>query len=195
MINSANRGGPALISPGTGCSPPANGQAGLAATAEPAIAGLPRASINLPATPGQLAEARRFVASFVADPVLAADAVLCLSEVATNAVIHSNSREAGGRFTVSAERYSDGHLRVEVQDEGGRWIKRAKPGGQQHLGLMVVGSLASAWGIEGDGFRHRTVWFELHLPPGRSHDNLLSEPAAADSPRSGISAFPANVAC
>lgn len=194
MINSADWGGPALISPNTERPPPANGQTGLAATAEPAIAGLLRASINLPATPGQVAEARRFVASFVADPVLADDAVLCLSEVATNAVIHSNSRDAGGRFTVSAERYSDGRLRVEVQDQGGRWIERAKPEGQQHLGLLVVGRLASAWGIEGDGFRHRMVWFELHLAPGRSHDNLLSEPAAADSPRSNMFASATRVA-
>jgi anti-sigma regulatory factor (Ser/Thr protein kinase) len=165
MINSANRDGAALIPPDTGCSPPANGQGGLAATAEPAIAGMLRASINLPATPSQLPEARRFVASFVADPVLADDAVLCLSEVATNAVIHSNSRHAAGQFTVSAERCGDGHLRIEVEDQGGRWMERAKAEGQQHRGLMIVSRLASAWGIEGDGCRRRKVWFELRPVP------------------------------
>jgi two-component sensor histidine kinase len=87
--------------------------------------------------------------------------VLCLSEVATNAVVHSNSRGAGGRFTVSAQLHGDGALRIEVEDQGGRWVERAKPEGQRHLGLMIVRELASAWGVEGDGLDCRRVWFEL----------------------------------
>ena len=132
---------------------------------------LPRHSITFPATASHIAEARRFVASFAAEPALAADAALCLSEVATNAVIHSNSGKVGGRFTVSAERYGDGRLRIEVEDQGGRWMKRAKAEGQ-HLGLTIVSRLASAWGIEGGGSRRRTVWFELRPV-------LVSPPSAA----------------
>lgn len=145
--------------------PPANGRAGLHATAAPAIAGPLRSSITLPATASHIAETRRFIAGLVADQTLAADAVLCLSEVATNAVIHSNSRKAGGRFSVRAEQYSDGLVRIEVEDEGGRWIERPKAEGQQHLGLEVVSQLASAWGVQGDGLRSRTVWFELRPGP------------------------------
>ena len=71
------------------------------------------------------------------------------------------------RFTVSAERDRDGHLRVEVQDEGGRWMERAKAEGQ-HLGLLIVSQLSSAWGIESDGYHRRTVWFELCPVPASS---------------------------
>lgn len=160
MINSASWSAPEPTRTTTGWPPPANGQARLPATASPAMARPLRSSITLPATEGQVIKARKFVATFVDDPTLAADAVLCLSEVATNAVIHSNSRHVGGQFTVSAERYRDGHLRVEVQDEGGRWMERAKAEGQ-HLGLLLVRRLSSAWGIESDGYYRRTVWFEL----------------------------------
>lgn len=120
-----------------------------------------RAMVTLPAKPDQLAEARRFVADFVGRATLAADAVLCLSEVATNAVVHSNSRRAGGWFIVSAELHGDGCLHVEVEDQGGRWLERAKPEGQRHLGLTIVRELASAWGIDSDGSDYRCVWFEL----------------------------------
>jgi serine/threonine-protein kinase RsbW len=179
MIKSADLGGPGLIQPITERPPSASGQTGLAAIAEPAAAGLPHSGIiNLPATPSQVAEARRFAASFLADPALAADAMLCLSEVAANAVIHSDSRYPGGRFTVSVERHSEGHIRIEVHDEGGRWIERAKPEGQRHLGLRIVGRLASAWGIEGDGSRHRTVWFELR-PAAAAEDSLRGDMSAA----------------
>jgi anti-sigma regulatory factor (Ser/Thr protein kinase) len=165
MINSANWSDLAPIRTNTERPPPATGQVGLPATAAPAIASPLRSSITLPATASQVAEGRRFVASFVADPTLAVDAALCLSEVATNAVIHSNSRHAAGQFTVSAERCGDGHLRIEVEDQGGRWMERAKAEGQQHRGLMIVSRLASAWGIEGDGCRRRKVWFELRPVP------------------------------
>jgi anti-sigma regulatory factor (Ser/Thr protein kinase) len=120
-----------------------------------------RSRITLPATADHIAKARRFVAGFVGDATVVADAVLCLSEVATNAVMHSNSRSTGRLFTVSAELHDDGCVRIEVEDEGGRWIVRPKPEGQSHLGLMIVRELASAWGIEGDGSDRRVVWFEL----------------------------------
>jgi serine/threonine-protein kinase RsbW len=123
-----------------------------------------RSSITLPAIAGQIGTARQFVARLIDDPALASDAVLCLSEVATNAIVHSNSRRPGGQFTVSAERYGDGRIRVEVEDGGGRWMERVKAEGQ-HLGLMIVSQLAAAWGSQSDG-HGRTVWFELGPVPG-----------------------------
>jgi anti-sigma regulatory factor (Ser/Thr protein kinase) len=104
------------------------------------------------------------VARFVDDPTLVGDAVLCVSELAANAVTHSNSRFVGGRFTVGAERYSDGRFRIKVLDQGGRWIERAKAE-HEHLGLMIVSRLASAWGIHDAGPYGRTTWFELRPAP------------------------------
>ena len=159
MIYSARRGDPppmrAKPEP-----PPADGHAELPITAAPVLAAPLCASLNLPATAPNVARARRFVASFVDDPTLVGDAVLCVSELAANAVMHSNSRFAGGRFTVAGECYSDGCFRIKVLDEGGRWIERSKAR-HEHLGLMIVSRLASAWGIHDNGRHGRTVWFEL----------------------------------
>ena len=161
MINPARQGHPPTVRADPEHSPSADVYANLPPTAAPAPFDPLRCSITLPATLGEVAEARRFVASFVNDPTLVNDAVLCVSELAANAVIHSNSRFPGGRFAVAAERYSDGRFRIEVIDQGGRWIERAKEGREQ-LGLMIVSRLATAWGMDGDGLYSRTVWFELH---------------------------------
>jgi serine/threonine-protein kinase RsbW len=140
---------------------PVNEAAVLAAATAPAIATPLRSSVRFPATASQVTRARGFLASFLADSPVADDAVLCLSEVATNSVLHSNSHFEGGRFTVSVERYDDGHVRVEVQDQGGPWIERTKPEGQLSLGLRIVGQLTSEWGIKDASDSARTVWFEV----------------------------------
>ena len=120
-----------------------------------------RSSISFPATASQVTWARQFLENLLNDSPLAADAVLCLSEVATNSVLHSNSRCEGGRFTVNVERYDEGHVRVEIEDQGGPWIQRTKPEGQQSLGLRIVGQLAREWGIKEASGSTRTVWFEV----------------------------------
>jgi anti-sigma regulatory factor (Ser/Thr protein kinase) len=120
-----------------------------------------RSSISFPATAGQVTWARQFLENLLTDSPLAADAVLCLSEVASNSVTHSNSRSEGGRFTVNVERYDNGHVRVEVEDQGGPWIQRTKPEGQRSLGLRIVGQLAREWGIKDVSDSARTVWFEV----------------------------------
>jgi anti-sigma regulatory factor (Ser/Thr protein kinase) len=120
-----------------------------------------RSSISFPATASQITSARQFLQGFLSDSPLAADAVLCLSEVATNSVIHSKSRCDGGRFTINVERYDNNHVRVEVKDHGGPWIQRTKPEGQLSLGLRIVGRLARDWGITNTNDSARTVWFEV----------------------------------
>ncbi len=120
-----------------------------------------RSSISFPATASQVTWARQYLDILLTDSPLATDAVLCLSEVATNSVLHSNSRCEGGRFTVNVERYDEGHVRVEIEDQGGPWIQRTKPEGQQSLGLRIVGQLAREWGIKVASDSARTVWFEV----------------------------------
>ena len=111
-----------------------------------------------PARADQAREARNFLSAILNGSPAANDAILCLSELATNATLHSRSR-SGGHFTVRAEIHGS-RLRVEVQDEGGAWT-RPTPGDEQHgHGLHIVSQLAHAWGITGDSDTGWTVWFE-----------------------------------
>jgi serine/threonine-protein kinase RsbW len=111
------------------------------------------------ATPANVGEARRFLAQILDGRPAADDAILCLSELATNATVHSHSRHPGGHFTVRAEIHA-GRLRIEVHDQGGPWT-RPMPGDVQHgHGLHIVSQLAHAWGITGDSDTGWTVWFE-----------------------------------
>ena len=59
-------------------------------------------SRTFPATPEQAGEARRFLAAILDDHP-ADDAILCLSELVTNATIHSPSAQRGGCLTVRVQ--------------------------------------------------------------------------------------------
>lgn len=111
------------------------------------------------ATPSQVSCARRFLAELLGSSPLLDDAVLCLSELATNAVRHSASRQPGGRFLVRATA-GPVSVRVEVTDAGGRWDGRPDHAGRSGRGLAIVAALAAGWGITGDDSA-RTVWFEI----------------------------------
>jgi anti-sigma regulatory factor (Ser/Thr protein kinase) len=111
-----------------------------------------------PGTADQVSAARRFLAALIDGFPAADDALLCLSEVVTNAIQHSHSARPGGRFTVRAA-YAPGHLRVEVEDGGGPWQPHQHHHDHGGRGLAILSALAR-WAItERDG--HRAVWFEL----------------------------------
>ncbi len=112
----------------------------------------------------QVGAARAFLSAILAGCPAAEDAVLCLSELCTNAIVHSRSRAPGGSFTVRVQ--LDGHrLQVEVGDQGGPWHSpgRASADEQNGRGLLIVGQLASRWGCEGHSRSGWTVWFESDL--------------------------------
>jgi hypothetical protein len=114
---------------------------------------------DFPGTPEQAGKARRFLATVLGNRPAADDAILCLSELASNACLHSRSRRPGGRFTVRAA-LNARDLRVEVRDDGGPWVWSAQPD-EHGRGLLIVASLARAWGRSGGSERGWTVWFEM----------------------------------
>jgi serine/threonine-protein kinase RsbW len=117
-------------------------------------------SRTFPAAAAQIGEARRFLAGILDDLPAADDAVLCLSELATNATVHSRSRD-GGHFTVLVERH-DQRLRVAVRDQGGPWSQpSAAPDDHHGRGLLIVSRLATTWGRDGHPANGWTVWFEI----------------------------------
>jgi anti-sigma regulatory factor (Ser/Thr protein kinase) len=90
---------------------------------------------------------------------VADDAVLLVSEIATNAVLHSNSRRPCGTFILRMEVRND-YVWVEVEDEGGNWEpKDGRTDGRGH-GLNLVGEMADEWAIDGNE-KCRVVSFRL----------------------------------
>ncbi len=137
---------------------------------EPTTSPLIAWSRTFPATAAQVGEARQFLSAILDGAADADDAVLCVSELATNATLHSRSREPGGKFTLRVERGED-RLRVEVRDDGGAWTWPPPDSAGVHgRGLLIISELASAWGRAGDAVTGWTVWFELECPslPRRS---------------------------
>ena len=128
--------------------------ANLPAAAAPAVI-----AQVFPGEAGQVRAARRFVAGVLNGCPATDDALVCVSELATNAVLHSRSGRPGGRFTVCA-RMRAASVRVAVADEGGPWGQQQNGDGQGGRGLLIVSELASRWGRE-DGAAGRTVWFEI----------------------------------
>src|SRR5262249_42658787 len=76
---------------------------------------------------------------------MADEVILCVSELAANAALHSRSGLPGGTFTVRARINPGDHAQIEVEDQGGPWT----PGGSDsegHHGLAIVRALATDWG-------------------------------------------------
>lgn len=92
-------------------------------------------------------------------------AVLLLSELVTNAVVHSNSgRRPGGQVTVFLAA-GDGAAYCEVIDDGSATsvptvqdLSEEDAGGR---GLWMVNAIADAWGFHHDDEVGNAVWFRM----------------------------------
>jgi anti-sigma regulatory factor (Ser/Thr protein kinase) len=117
------------------------------------------------AQPMQIAHARRFIAGVLSGFGAAEDIVLCVCELASNAVLHSCSREPGGQFTVRVSVSPGGRIRAEVVDRGGPWKPEPALDEEHGRGLLIVAALATRWGVTGSE-AGRSAWLELDPPPG-----------------------------
>lgn len=104
----------------------------------------------------QMSSVRADLRALLRECPVADDVVLCASELAANAALHSRSCLPGGTFTVRTAIIKDAYVCIQVQDGGGHWT--AVTGDQigRH-GLDIVRALASEWGIDGN-LTTRTVW-------------------------------------
>ncbi|MEU6350058.1 ATP-binding protein [Streptomyces sp. NPDC047072] len=125
---------------------------------------LRRNSFRLPRHPASVGLARRRVRDHLADwghgpddPALA-DAVLLVSELATNVVRHGPLLER--EFEVAVTALADGSCLIEVSDEG-RLEPRLRVVGdleETGRGLHLVENIAAAWGVWSRGIHGKTVW-------------------------------------
>lgn len=121
---------------------------------------------TFPALPAQVRQARKFVSGVLDGCPAADDAVLAVSEYATNSVLHSASAKAGGTFAVHVEIWMGAYVCIEVTDDGGPWQDHANHDGQPH-GLAIVAALAADTGRDGDPSSGWVVWARLDWP---THD-------------------------
>jgi serine/threonine-protein kinase RsbW len=104
----------------------------------------------LPGTPQSVSAARQITRELLGDAHPAIEtAMLLISELVTNAVLHSRSGEPGGRVTVVLCTGPAGIL-IQVSDGGGPSEPRiaAVPadGAEHGYGLLLVDALAERWG-------------------------------------------------
>jgi transcriptional regulator with XRE-family HTH domain/anti-sigma regulatory factor (Ser/Thr protein kinase) len=134
------------------------------------------------ATPDQVREARQFLTGILDGGPATDDAVLCLSEIVSNACLHSDSHEPGGKYTVRVQ-LNDGTLKVEVSDSGGPWTWHDYPDEQHGRGLLIVAQLAQAWGRTGDAASGWTVWYEMARPLSQQAQPITADRAESENRR------------
>lgn len=89
------------------------------------------------------------------------DVQYCVSELATNALIHGSS--AAG-FSVRLN-ISDDLIRIEVGDPSAELPRIGAPGCESDggRGLLLVASFADVWGVESHPRGGKTVWTEFKV--------------------------------
>src|SRR5215471_9099432 len=112
--------------------------------------------------PEHVRQARADARDQLAGCPAADEVILCLSELAANAVLHSNSGRPGGTFTVRIGSRPGAYVRIEVDDGGGPWLAPAPDPGSGR-GLDIIGALAAEWGIATRP-AGRTVWARFDWP-------------------------------
>jgi serine/threonine-protein kinase RsbW len=117
---------------------------------------------TFPGRPDEVSQARALLGRVLAGCPMFDDLVLISSELAANAVQHSNSARPGGEFTVRVEAREGHYVWIEVEDQGGRWAGASRSD-QRGRGLAIVAQLADYWDVRGDDTA-RTVCARLDWP-------------------------------
>ncbi|MEO3809292.1 ATP-binding protein [Sphaerisporangium sp. B11E5] len=138
-------------------------------------------AVELPGRAESVAAARVFVRETLGERHPAVDDVtLLVSELVTNGVVHSKSRDGGTVTVMIVDRV--GHVHIEVTDEGGETAPeiRDNPLGEGGRGLLLVELIAHRWGFSRD-WSWQSVWCEVRYgSPAR--DVVLPGDSAAVRP-------------
>ncbi|MFF4603748.1 SpoIIE family protein phosphatase [Streptomyces sp. NPDC001339] len=136
------------------------------------------------AEPQRIAEARRQIRDVLhdwADPDQVDSAVLMVSEMVTNVLMHTD----GDALLVAEISGARGarRIRVDVSDSSDELPHRRSPGelASSGRGLVLLELLAGAWGVDprGDG---KSTWFELYEDAGDAAGPLSPESGPEPDP-------------
>jgi serine/threonine-protein kinase RsbW len=131
-------------------------------TPAPKALALRTSAITYPGSIERISAVRADLRPLLRDCPVADEVILCASELAANAAIHSRSRLPVGTFTVLATISPGDHAQIEVEDDGGSWASGGRDSTGHH-GLDIVRALATHWDIEGD-HTARTIWARFDWP-------------------------------
>ncbi|MEV2216175.1 ATP-binding protein [Streptomyces sp. NPDC050997] len=132
---------------------------------------LRRNSFRLPRHPASVGLARRRVRDHLTDwghgpdDEALADAVLLVSELATNVIRHGPFQER--EFEVAVTALADGSALIEVSDDGGPEprLRAVDESAEAGRGLHVVENVSAAWGVWSRGRHGKTVWALVQATP------------------------------
>lgn len=131
-------------------------------TQTPAHRGTRTLDRSYPGAAEHIQRVRRDVAALLGNCPIADDVLLVVSELATNATVHSLSGSQGGLFSIRVTVCAGDYVWAEIEDQGGPW-NTIHHGDDRPHGLDIVAVLAGDgdWGIDGDEQSGRTVWVRL----------------------------------
>jgi serine phosphatase RsbU (regulator of sigma subunit)/anti-sigma regulatory factor (Ser/Thr protein kinase) len=121
------------------------------------------------AEPERIAVARRTVGDLLhdwSDPEQVDSAVLMVSEMVTNVLVHTDGNALLAAEVTCATDGAPRRLRVQVADVSDELPHKRSPGelASSGRGLLLMEMLADAWGVDPQG-EGKSIWFELHEPP------------------------------
>jgi anti-sigma regulatory factor (Ser/Thr protein kinase) len=183
-VSAGHRGGEPAV-----CPPEARPAAGPC-RAEGLVLAVPSWARVFPGTPRQVRAARRFVAGLLDGSPFRDDAVIIVSELVTNATLHSRSGNPGGLVTVQVTRWRLG-VRIAVTDQGSGSrpaVGDSGPGrepAESGHGLYLVGRLAARldWHDDASGRTIHAVLGTLPADQGRQQPGSPpGEPARLPQP-------------
>jgi hypothetical protein len=115
-------------------------------SAEPPVTDAPAWEGTYPGTAASARQVRAAVRSLLGGCPVTDDVVLVVSELAANAIAHSDSGQCGGTFTVRLNHARGDHVRAEVQDLGSAWDGDLAACARRPHGLYVITALSAACG-------------------------------------------------
>ena len=107
---------------------------------------------------------------------IADDVVLVVSELAVNAILHSDSGQPDGTFTVRLRHACGDYVHAEVQDQGSMWDGDLAASARHPHGLYLVAAVSAACGTAPGPGRSCLVWARL--------DDLAAARPASAAPHS-----------
>jgi anti-sigma regulatory factor (Ser/Thr protein kinase) len=123
------------------------------------------AALVLPGLPESVRVSRELARAAAGDDGQAEAAALCVSELVTNALVHSRSGLPGGTVTVHIEELPGTRaLRIAVHDDGALALAPARaetglPGAAEcGYGLGIVAAIATEWGTGQDADGRPVTW-------------------------------------